>query len=77
MPNLTISIPAALVPDLTVIAEDLFEQRKINTTGMTPTQKGQRFIVELLRDQIIKHRSFQAGLAAQVATKTVVDEITG
>lgn len=73
MPNLTINIPAPLVADLTVIANSLLADRGIVTTGWTATQLGQRFIAELLKDQIVNYRLTTADADAGVLMNTARD----
>lgn len=81
MPNLTVVIPVPLVAELTVIAEALLTARGIDFSTMTATQKGQRYIAELLKDEIINARRGAAVsvaqtslLAAQMAAITAAND---
>jgi hypothetical protein len=60
MPNLTITIPTGLVPEAVTIAERFLTAKGISFAGMTSTQKGQRYLAEILKDELVKLR---AGIA--------------
>lgn len=60
MPNLTISIPTAAVPDLVALATEQLGEHGISTNGLTNVQIGQRWIAETLKRELLAYRRRQA-----------------
>lgn len=67
MATLTVTIPNPLIPDFVIIAERLLTARKIDFSGMTNIQKGQRYIVEVLKDDLIRFRKATAESSGQAS----------
>lgn len=73
MANLTVVVPNSLVPEYVQIAEEFMAGRKIDFSGMTATQKGQRYIAELLKDALIRHRRDFSETSGQQSVQTARD----
>lgn len=76
MPALTVNIPANVVADLTAAADELLAARGISIVGMTTTQRGQRYIAEILKDVVITRRRATAQTTAQTTVDTAVATAT-
>jgi len=73
MATLTITVPNTLVPECTTIAERYLSARGITIAGMTATQKGQRYIAELLKVELVKLRREAAEASGQTSVETARD----
>lgn len=77
MPNVCVSVPTARVPDLVAMAEAYMTERRIDYTGMTSLQKGQRFLTEITKERFIEWRRQQAEVTAeQTAQASIATAVT-
>lgn len=74
MPNLTVSVPVAAVPDLVALATEQLIERGIDTKALTNTQLGQRWIAEILKRELSSYRRRQADVARIQAVAVAADD---
>lgn len=72
MATLSITVPNALLPTLVTAADELLDARLIDRTGMTQTQRGQRYIAEILKDVYISRTRVTAETTASSTVATTV-----
>lgn len=70
MPNLTISIPVGLVPELIQVAKQYLDDIPVDYSAMTTTQIGQRYLAEVMKKDLKTYRQRIANAAAQAAITT-------
>lgn len=77
MATLSVTIPNAMVPTLVTVATTWLNSIGIDTSGMTGTQIGQRYIAEKLKqDYIAQKTSEQVATSANEVTAAIAQAKT-
>lgn len=74
MAKLTVTVPDALVPALVVAARAVLAGQQIDTSAMTASQVGERYIAEMLKRLYQSHKSGLAAATAEQAANVERDK---